>query len=248
VLDHPKIEMVWDSVVEEAYGNAKGLLGGVKVKNVKTGEQAAVALTLGARARGKRVQSGVRGGAGPHRQRQADPPLRALVAEDAGGLYAQRMEGPLPGPHLKGLLIPHPRGSPAPLLLLPVQARSGICRWPACSSPSVTSLPPPSSTGRWACRLWGGSRERAWVRTIRSRACVHMPTHRHALTFPLTALSSLPATPPPPQLELDEDKYVVTAPNSTATSVAGVFAAGDVQDKKWRQAITAAGTGALSLP
>lgn len=41
VLEHPKIEVIWDSVVEEAYGNAKGLLGGVKVKNVKTGGRAA---------------------------------------------------------------------------------------------------------------------------------------------------------------------------------------------------------------
>lgn len=35
--DNPKIEFVWDSAVEEAYGNERGLLGGVKVKNLKTG-------------------------------------------------------------------------------------------------------------------------------------------------------------------------------------------------------------------
>lgn len=77
------------------------------------------------------------------------------------------------------------------------------------------------------------------VRTISVSPAPQLLTSRHAGHEPATELVRS-------QLNVDSDGYIITKPGTTETNVDGVFAAGDVQDKKYRQAITSAGSGTFT--
>jgi thioredoxin reductase (NADPH) len=85
------------------------------------------------------------------------------------------------------------------------------------------------------------------VTAIRTRHVASGAVREHTVDGVFIAIGHDPATQlVKGQLEMDAEGYVITAPDSTVTSVPGVFAAGDVQDKIFRQAVTAAGSGCMA--
>jgi thioredoxin reductase (NADPH) len=92
-----------------------------------------------------------------------------------------------------------------------------------------------------------GTTEPPGVTGVRLKSTADGSTMQLAVDGLFVAIGHKPATELfVGQLEIDADGYIVTAPDSTATAIAGVFAAGDVQDKIYRQAVTAAGTGCMA--
>jgi thioredoxin reductase (NADPH) len=82
----------------------------------------------------------------------------------------------------------------------------------------------------------------AVLRNVKTNALTEMPVDGVFIAIGHTPATELVVG----QLVMKPTGYVKTAPDSTATSVPGVFAAGDVTDDVWRQAVTAAGLGCMA--
>ena len=85
------------------------------------------------------------------------------------------------------------------------------------------------------------------VTGIRLRNVKTNEAEEHSLAGVFVAIGHTPNTALfKGQIDMDDNGYILTKPGSTATNIAGVFAAGDVQDSRYRQAVTAAGTGCMA--